>query len=291
LVDIDGDRHLDILSGSYSRDGSTPGLFYVMYGKGKGIFGSPEFLKGADQPLGIPIKDRKADHVESICTRPFAVDLDGDGKLDLVVGNFAGTFYWFEGLGKGAFHPRPELIMAGKVPLRIPGAHSDPFVIDWAGDGDLDILSGSSDGGVYLAENIAGKGKPPVFGQFKVLLPPTPPGEEGALRRELDLDGPRHATRIWVDDFNGDGKLDILVGDQTILVSPAKGVSEKEFRKKHAEWKKEWDTAQSAYLRNVGRFDDKERTKAREDLHRLYTRRSDFTHEERTGYVWVYLQK
>ena len=291
MVDIDGDGHLDILSGSYSRDGIMAGLFHVMYGKGKGIFGSPEALKGTDgQPLIIPIKgnNKQAEHV---CTRPFAVDLDGDGKLDLVVGNFSGTFYWFKGLGKGAFHPKPELIMAGKEPLRIPGVHSDPFVIDWDGDGDLDILSGSSDGGVYLAENIAGKGKPPVFRQFKVLLPPTPPGEEGALLRELDLKGPAHATRIWVDDVNGDGKLDILVGDQVILVSPAKGVSEKEFKKKQAEWKKEWDTAQSAYLRNVGRFDEKERTKAREDLHKLYARRSDFTHEDRTGYVWVYLQK
>ena len=38
--------------------------------------------------------------------------------------------------------------MAGDKPLKIPGAHSDPFVIDWNGDGALDILSGSSDGGV-----------------------------------------------------------------------------------------------------------------------------------------------
>ena len=40
---------------------------------------------------------------ENICTRPFAVDWDGDGHLDLVVGNFAGTFYWFKGEGKGKF--------------------------------------------------------------------------------------------------------------------------------------------------------------------------------------------
>jgi hypothetical protein len=291
LVDIDGDGHLDILSGSYSADGSRPGHFYVMYGKGKGIFGAPEALKGTDgRPLIIPIKGNNG-HAECVCTRPFAVDLDGDGKLDVVVGNFAGTFYWFKGLGKGAFHSTPELIMAGKEPLRIPGGHSDPFVIDWDGDGDLDILSGSSAGGVYLAENFAGKGKPPVFRQFKVLIPPAPAGVEGALLRELDLKGPTRATRIWVDDFNGDGKLDILVGDQTILVAPANGVSEKDFQKKHAEWKKEWDTAQAANLRDVGRFDEKERAQARAGLLNLNARRSDFTHEARTGYVWVYLQK
>ena len=28
--------------------------------------------------------------------------------------------------------------------LKITGVHSDPFVIDWDGDGDLDLLSRSS---------------------------------------------------------------------------------------------------------------------------------------------------
>jgi hypothetical protein len=36
-----------------------------------------------------------------------------------------------------------------------------------------------------------------------------------------DLKGPLGCTRIWVDDVNSDGKLDILVGDQAPLVSPA----------------------------------------------------------------------
>jgi hypothetical protein len=147
-VDINGDGHLDILSGSYSRtEPDMAGLFQVLYGKGDGTFRKAEVLKGTDgQPLIIPTKN--SDQItDKICTRPFAVDWDGDGHLDLVVGNFAGTFYWFKGEGKGRFRPTPELIKAGSEPLRIPGAHSDPFVVDWDGDGDLDILSGSSDAG------------------------------------------------------------------------------------------------------------------------------------------------
>lgn len=289
-MDIDGDGHLDILSGSYSRMGKEmAGLFQVLYGKSDGTFRAAEVLKGTDgEPLIIPIKD-ESEQLENICTRPFAVDFDGDGNLDLVVGNFGGTFYWFRGLGKGAFKPKPELIKAGDEPLRIPGAHSDPFVIDWDGDGDLDLLSGSSNGGVYWAENIAGKGKPPVFRQFKTLIEPGKVVHD-AILSEADLKGPTHATRIWVDDVNGDGKLDILVGDCVTLVSPTKGLSEAEFKKKHAAWQKEYEAA-SAALGAAAKADEKEQTKAREEFYKVYSRRSEFMQEDRTGFVWVYLQK
>ncbi len=289
-MDIDGDGHLDILSGSYSRmEQDMAGLFQVLYGKGDGTFRKAEVLKGTDgKPLIIPTKDR--DQItEKICTRPFAVDWDGDGHLDLVVGNFAGTFYWFKGEGKGRFRPIPELIKAGDAPLRIPGAHSDPFVIDWDGDGDLDLLSGSSDGGVYWAENIAGKGKPPVLRPFRPLIKPGPAIASGQPLRASDLTGPTRATRIWVDDVNGDGKLDILVGDSVTLISPAKGISEKEFKKKFADWQEAFKAASSAL--NSAARDAKAQAKAVEEYNRVYRRRAEFMNEEMTGFVWLYLQK
>ncbi|MFO0887737.1 MAG: VCBS repeat-containing protein, partial [Isosphaeraceae bacterium] len=152
-MDIDEDGHRDILSGSYSRmDNDMAGLFQVLRGKADGTFRPAEVLKGTDgEPLIIPTKEREQ-ITEKICTRPFAVDWDGDGNLDLVVGNFAGTLYWFKGQGHGKFLPKPEAIRAGNAPLKIEGAHGDPFVIDWDGDGDLDVLSGSSNGGVQWAE-------------------------------------------------------------------------------------------------------------------------------------------
>src|SRR5437763_13455782 len=143
-------------------DRDMAGLFQVLYGQVAGTFRTAEVLKGSDgQPLIIPTQGREQ-LTEKICTRPFAADWDGDGHLDLVVGNFAGTFYWFKGQGKGKFLPKPELIKsADGTPLRIKGAHSDPFVVDWDGDGALDIISGSSEGGVWLAENTARKGQVP----------------------------------------------------------------------------------------------------------------------------------
>jgi VCBS repeat protein len=288
-VDIDGDGHLDILSGSYSRmDQDMAGLFQVLYGKGDGTFRKAEVLKGTDgQPLIIPA-DREKQLTEKICTRPFAVDWDGDGHLDLVVGNFSGTFYWFKGQGKGKFLPKPELIKAGGSPLRINGAHSDPFVIDLDGDGALDLVSGSSDGGVYWAKNKAGKGKMPDLEPFRPLIKPGKLVKHGQPLRESDLTGPTHATRVWVADVNGDGKLDLLVGDCVTLVSPVKGISDTEFAKKYADWDKEFQAAQAAL--NSAR-DDASRKKATEAYQTLYRQRSEFMHEEMTGFVWLYLQK
>ncbi len=243
-MDLDGDGRRDILSGSYSRmDKDMAGLFQVLYGKSDGTFRKAEVLKGTDdKPLIIPAKGDDQ-LTEKICTRPFAVDWDGDDHLDLVVGNFAGTFYWFKGEGKGKFRPKPELIKTGNEPLRIGSAHSDPFVIDWDGDGDLDLLSGSSNGGVHWAENTAGKGKPPELRPFQALIKPGRRTEYGQILNEEELTGPTTSTRIWVADVNGDGKLDLLVGDSVTLIAPAKGVSAEAFKKKFAAWQKAVETA------------------------------------------------
>jgi hypothetical protein len=289
-VDLDADGHRDILSGSYSRmETDMAGLFQVLYGKADGTFRRAEVLKGTDgEPLIIPTKDSEQ-LTEKICTRPFAVDWDGDGHLDLVVGNFTGTFYWFKGQGKGKFPPRPEPIKAGGSPLRIEGAHSDPFVIDWDGDGDLDVLSGSSNGGVQWAENRAGKGKAPNLRPFRTLIEPGTPIEHGQLLREDELTGPTHASRVWADDVNSDGKLDLLVGDSVTLISPTKGVSAEEFGKRFAEWQEAFKAASSAFSSAAG--DAKAQAKANEEYSKVYSRRAEFMHEDRTGFVWLYLQK
>src|SRR5215831_4260688 len=269
-------------------EGDMAGLFQVLYGKGDGSFRKAEVLKGTDgQPLIIPA-DGDQQLTEKICTRPFAVDWDGDGHLDLVVGNFSGTFYWFKGQGKGKFLPKPEQIMAGGAPLKLPGAHSDPFVIDLDGDGALDLVSGCSDGGVYWARNKAGKGKVPDLEPFRPLIKPGPSVKPGQPLRESDLTGPTSATRVWVADVNGDGKLDLLVGDCVTLVSPANGISDAEFKKKYADWEKAF---QAALVSLNSARDAKSQEKANQEYQKVYGQRSAFMREEMTGFVWLYLQK
>jgi hypothetical protein len=288
-VDIDGDGHKDILSGSYSRmETEMAGLFQVMYGKPDGTFRKAEVLKGTDgKPLIIPLNGQPM--TENICTRPFAVDWDGDGHLDLVVGNFSGTFYWFKGEGKGKFRPTPEIIKSGGAPLKIDGHHSDPFVVDWDGDGALDLISGSSNGGVQWARNRAGKGQPPDLAPFEWLIKPGRAVKYGELLSEEELTGPTTSTRVWVADVNGDGKLDLLVGDSVTLISPAKGLSADEFKKKFAAWQKSVDTVTKEL--SSEKADQASRAKANDEFSKIYNQRAEFMREDRTGFVWLYLQK
>jgi FG-GAP-like repeat len=288
-VDLDGDGQRDILSGSYSRqDESMAGLFQLLRGQQDGRFKTAEPLNGTDgKPLIIPVEGEN--WIENICTRPFAADWDGDGNLDLVVGNFSGTFYLFKGQGKGKFAPVPEQIRVGDQQLKIAGHHSDPFVIDWDGDGDLDLLSGSSEGGVQWAENRAGRGKPPRLERFRSLIEHGPQFEFGQVLREKELKGPAGATRIWVDDVNSDGKLDLLVGDLVTLISPADKVGDDEFKQKFADWQKSLNEVSK--LLNSPTAGDEKRNDAQQRLQELYNKRSKFMKEDRTGFVWLYLQK
>jgi hypothetical protein len=107
--------------------------------------------------------------------------------------------------------------------------------------------------------------------------------------READLDEPQSCTRVWVDDVNSDGKLDVLVGDLVTLISPADHLTEKEFKRKFADWNKSIEEA-NKQLNSAG-DDEKKQNAARQRFQELYSRRSEFMKEDRTGFVWLYLRK
>lgn len=288
-MDLNGDGYNDILSGSYSRM-SQPmaGLFQVLWGQADRSFKKAEVLNGTDgEPLIIPAD--KEEITENICTRPTAVDWDADGDLDLVVGNFAGSFYVFSGEGTGKFAPKPKKIMTDGGPLKINGVHSDPFPVDWDGDGDLDLLSGSSNGGVQWAENKANSGAEPVLKAFRDLIKPEQQVAHGKPVNESDLTSPTRSTRVWVEDVNTDGKLDLLVGDSVTLVAMAKGLDKKEFEEKQAAWQQEIAAATKEFQANAS--DPKKLGEAQAKLQKLYSERSKFIIEDSTGFVWIYLQK
>lgn len=286
-MDLNSDGHIDILSGSYSRMGSPmAGLLQVLYGNADGTFKKAVELKGTDnKPLVIPPGEEQGD-TDSICTRPYAVDWDGDGDLDLVVGNFSGGFHLFTGEGGGKFAPKPTVMMAGGKPLKVKGHHGDPFVIDWDVDGDLDILSGSAQGGVQWAENTAGPKKAPELKRFAWVIKAD--DEPVSECRPNEVKTPFASTRVWVADVNGDKKLDILVGDSIDLISPAEGLSEDKFVAAYDEWKKQQDKLIKSL---TDASDEKKQGDIQEKMHAHYEKREKFMSEDRTGFVWVYLQK
>jgi hypothetical protein len=180
-------------------------------------------------------------------------------------------------------------LRARERPLRVEGHHGDPFVVDWDGDGDLDLMSGSSEGGVQWAENGAGPGKPPQLRPFRSLIEHAPRTEYGQILRDSDLTGPLSDTRIWVDDVNSDGKLDILVGDNASLISPAGNVAEGEFKQKFADWQK--SLSEAAEKMNAAADDQNKRQEAQQRFQEVYQQRTQFVKEDRTGFVWLYLRK
>ena len=92
-----------------------------------------------------------------------------------------------------------------------------------------------------------------------------------------------------MEDLNGDGKLDLLVGDSVTLTSPAKGLSVEEFQKKSVAWQKAVDKLGQEMASE--KADQATREKASQEFSKVYRERSKFLIEDRTGFVWVYLQK
>lgn len=299
-MDLNGDGNLDILSGSYSRqDRDMAGLFQVLWGKPDGSFGKAQVLDGSDgQPLLLPKSENVTDR---ICTRPFAVDLDGDGNLDLVAGNFTGTFAWFRGEGKGKFAPTSTWLEQDGAPLRTDG-HGDPFFVDWDQDGDFDLFSGSSQGGVFYFANEGSK-TAPKFGKRITVLKAhghAMPGPDAKFG-DAHLTGPSADTRVWVADVDKDGKLDLLVGDQIVLLHVAAGVTEDEARTKFAAWNKKQEAlfkeqAKRAEQEAEAEKGEKGEQKAieitassdfQERYEALQKERDAFLVQESTGFVWL----
>jgi len=285
-VDLDGNGTLDLLSGSYSRHSQDmAGLFQVLWGAEDGGFAKPEALQGTDgEPLILPGNERTI--TDKICTRAFAADLDGDGKLDLVSGNFAGTFFVFAGEGEGRFAPEAtRLLGADGSALRV-SAHSDPFLVDWDRDGDLDLLSGSAQGGVYLSVN-GGDAKKPSFAKPVALVEPAG-YPEGTRMGDDFLTGPQHSTRVWADDLNGDGKLDLLVGDSITLHYPVEGIDDATAAARYEAWQEKESELYDSYPAD----DDPEELEAF-GLRRkaLDEELETFLHVDVTGFVWVLHQK
>lgn len=117
---------------------------------------------------------------------PSVADWNGDGKLDLIAGNSMGFFFFYKNTGTNQqpIYGDPEPLVAdGKVIHVQPGYREDiqgpgearwgytsPNVMDWDGDGLLDIISGDSRGKFMVYLNIGTKSHPKLAREHTLYL-------------------------------------------------------------------------------------------------------------------------
>lgn len=87
---------------------------------------------------------------------PDVLDLDGDGKKDILTGNTNGQLFFYSNTGSDA-EPNfagYESVESDGVPIYKALSRSRPFVCDWTGDGYPDVLIGAGDSKVHLYQSI-----------------------------------------------------------------------------------------------------------------------------------------
>ncbi len=208
FCDLDGDGIRDMIANSYD-----PGHCYLFRGQPGNQFAAREELR---DKAGIPIRSApvQEQNYQSFGSFFTPVDWDNDKDYDLLIGCFEGGLKLRINEGtpaKPVFATENIDIEAAGEPLKVK-AHLCPAVADWDGDGLWDIVAGSDDGSVTWFKN-TGKPGTPKFAAGETLVE-AHDGNGYNLALWPDEDIPMGIrSQVEVTDFNGDGKLDLLVGD------------------------------------------------------------------------------
>jgi len=294
FVDLDADGHLDYLTATF--DGSP----HVSYGSTEG-FGEPvRLLDSSGQRILISsIWDyEQEEHVDlahalsgelgqgTRCISALAYDWDRDGDLDLLLGSYE-EGRLFRQMNEGtpsepSFTGENIPVLAGGEPFGFKGKLTTPRLVDWDGDGDLDLVLGTFQGAddgpasIYLSLDEGQPGKP-AFSRPTVLVTGVPTTGSEPL-------GPSEGLYAEPVDMDGDGDLDLVVGGYSIWTPPGRELTVEEqarvdeLRERiDAHWKametQDEDEAFATYLKA---------SELQDELDELVPS------QQRTGQLWLY---
>ncbi|WP_369178911.1 beta strand repeat-containing protein [Candidatus Thiodubiliella endoseptemdiera] len=187
LADIDGDGDLDLVVG---KDDGT-----LKYYQNTGTTSNPtyEAKTGDSNPFnGIDVVNYSS---------PILVDIDGDGDLDLVVGENDGTLKYYQNTGTTS-NPAYEVKTGDSNPFNgiDVGNFSAPTLVDIDGDGDLDLVVGGSDGTLKYYQNTGTTSNP----AYEVKT-----GDSNPFNG-IDVG---NFSKPTLADIDGDSDLDLVVGE------------------------------------------------------------------------------
>lgn len=206
-VNLGAGRERDLITGS--RQGN---LIYYHNKAGRGFELEPKRLVAGEDGNAL----RHPSINPSACAYP-----DAEGRVSGIIASGEGSLYYYRFTGRftsgGApIYAEPVSVLQEEADL-YAGTLPSPTVVDWNGDGVLDILVGNSEGFVLFFENIGTDDDPKFLPGTRVKAG----GREIQVQAGYSgsLQGLQEARWGYLSpnvvDWNGDALPDIVAGDIT----------------------------------------------------------------------------
>jgi hypothetical protein len=182
LADLDGDGDLDLLLAN-KIDPVNDSTATITHYENTGTARAP-----------VLVERGTLDVVGQYHWAPAIADLDGDGRVDLLLGTWRDQLEFWRNTGT---NEAPEWTRTDTAMVTITrGSNTVPTLGDLDGDGDLDLIIGEASGQLNLYRNVGS---------------PTAPRFELVSDAFQGIDVGRRSTPLLVD-LDGDGTLELLVG-------------------------------------------------------------------------------